>query len=256
VRIARLAALLLALYAVACGGTSRYDAGSGGSSGAAGAFAGVDASPGTGGACPKPVSAVPAVPPFEAPPVGALGAFQVTFHNRCAETVWPAWGSGGGLDNSVIDTQLWFPLSSGSDRAVTVYGGVRDIGVWGRTGCSFDQQGGGACQTGDCGGFVCPIQVNAFPTNATVFVLRRGFRTGYNVSLRVEGPACGSRDCIADVSSCSPAFAVDDACRGIIACSDMCSSRAECCSTTDSACGAEQFNDTPDSDHLDITFCP
>jgi hypothetical protein len=157
----------------------------------------------------------------------------------------------------VIDTQLWLPLQPASERAVTVYGGVRFIGFWGRTGCSFDQEGRGACQTGDCGGFVCPPSVNAFPKSATTFVLQRGFLEGYNVSLRVEGAACGAHECVADLGTCSPLSAVRDSCGTAIACEDTCDGDgADCCSGTPSPCDQQQFDDTPASDDLVVTFCP
>ena len=135
---------------------------------------------------------VPDAGAFQAPLAGSLGTYEVTLHNRCAQTVWPAWASMGGLDNTVVDTQLWLPMSPASDRAITVYGGLRDIEFWGRTGCSFDQAGSGACQTGDCGGFAC----NKDPLSTTVFVLKQGFVGGYNLGLRVEGPTCGEHECV------------------------------------------------------------
>jgi hypothetical protein len=258
VRIAPFAALSLVLHAVACGGTSTRKDPAAGAAGAVGGSAGADAGPSDGGACPDPVSEVPDTAAFEPPPLGAFGSFQVTLSNRCTKTVWPAWGSAGGLDNSVIDTQVWFPLSPGSERTVTVYGGLRDLGFWGRTSCSFDQNGGGTCQTGDCSGFVCPTDVNGFPTNATVFVLKQGFLGGYNLGLRVAGTACGNHECIAHAGNCGAASAVKDACGTIVACSDICSdSTLECCSGSGSRCDSDEFGrDASSSGDLTITFCP
>jgi len=232
------------------GGTS---AGAGGTSaGAGGTSAGADA----GDACAEPPSAVPDAAPFQ-PPSNGLPAFQVTFHNRCAQTVWPAYGSAGGLDNSVIDTHLWFPMPPASDRAITVYGGVREIGFWGRTGCSFDQAGKGACETGECGGFICPIVVNQFPASATIFVLDRGFLAGYNVALRVEGATCGSHECVADVSGCPAASLVKDSCGGVIACNDICGdAAAQCCRRAGSGCSSTGPSDGSAADDLVLTFCP
>jgi len=257
VRTAPLGAYSLIVYALGCGQTSTHSIPSGVAGGEAGASAGPGGGPAAGGMCSEPEFAVPKLPPFQAPTSGARGKFQVTFQNRCAETLWPAWGSANGLDNSVIDPQLWLPLMPASDRAVTVYGGVRMIGFWGRTGCSFDQDGVGSCQTGDCGGFICPISVDAFPKSATIFVLQRGFLDGYNVSLLVEGTACGSHQCVADVNACSPGAAIADSCGKTIACADLCSGSASgCCSQTRSPCDAGEFDDTPESDDLVLTFCP
>ena len=212
----------------------------------------------TGGAPCEPTSAVPETAAFQAPEVGPLGAYQVTFANHCGQTVWPAWGSSGGLDFSVIDTKLWLPLLPASERTVTVYGGVREIGFWGRTGCSFDQAGTGACQTGECGGFVCPIKINDFPHSATVFVLDRGFLGGYNVGLRATGSVCGDHACLANVDACSPMSSVSDACGRTIACNDLCaSSPAECCSGFESSCTMGHLpSGVPDVGDLVITFCP
>lgn len=258
VRAATLATLSLALHAIACGGAATRKDGGSAAAGAAGASAGGDTGQGTGGVCPDPVSAIPDTAPFVPPPIGVLGAFQVTFRNRCAKTVWPAWGSGGGLDNSVIDTQLWSPLVPSSDRSVVVYGGVRDIGFWARTGCSFEQSGSGVCETGECGGFACPIVVNSFPASATVFVLQQGFLDGYNVGLRVEGSACGNHECLGDVAHCSDGSAVEDSCGTIVACRDICgASGSACCREQGSRCDPRQFDyDPAGSDALVITFCP
>ena len=208
-------------------------------------------------ACPLPTSAIPVVAPFQPPSDTPLGTFQVTFHNLCAQTLWPAWGSSGGLDNSIIDTELWFPLEAMSDRTVTVYGGVREIGFWGRSGCSFDDAGGGSCQTGDCGGFVCPIVVNAFPTNATVFALEEGFLDGYNVPLRVESAACGTHECVADLSACSHASVTEDACGTTLGCSNVCDeTTSECCRQPPDGCAASPPNPDSDPGNLVLTFCP
>jgi hypothetical protein len=246
--------LAVLLVVGACGGvstrkdTGRASAGSGGAS--AGAEGG---STDEGGACAEPASGIPDLGAFQPPP-GPLVTYQVTLHNRCAQTVWPAWGTSGGLDNSVIDTQLWLPMSPASDRSVKVYGGVREIGFWGRTGCSFDGIGVGACATGDCGAFVCPIEINVFPLSATVFVLEEGFLEGYNLPLRVEGPTCGNHECVLDARTCSDASVVKDACGRTIACNDLCDTPpGHCCMRVGSGCTDGNPSDGGD---LVVTFCP
>jgi hypothetical protein len=246
------------LRATGAGGTSAGIGGAaGGAGGAAAGAGGMPAGADAGDACAEPPSAVPDLAPFQPPSNPALPAFQVTFHNRCAQTVWPAYGSSGGLDSSVIDTHLWLPMSPASDRTVSVYGGVREIGFWGRTGCSFDQAGKGTCETGECGGFLCPITVNLFPASATIFVLDRGFLGGYNVALRVEGAACGSHECVADVRGCSAASLVKDSCGSTIACNDICGGSAtQCCSRPGSGCSSTGPSDGSPADDLVVTFCP
>jgi hypothetical protein len=258
VRIASLVAHPLVLLTFACGGTSTHHSPGGAGTGDAGAPSGAGAGPigGASDACPDPVSEVPASTPFE-PPIAPSSTFQLTLRNRCAKTVWPAWSPAGGLDNSVIDTAVWLPLSPTESRTVVVYGGLRDLGFWGRTSCSFDQNGVGACETGDCGAFACPSGV-AFPKNATVFVLKQGFLGGYNVGLGVAGVSCGEHACFAEVSGCTAASAVKDACGATVACSDICnSSTPECCNGSGSRCDEGEFDhEAPQSDDLVVTFCP
>ncbi len=233
------------LFSLACGGVSRRN-------GASHESPGTDA----GGACAEPTSAVPDAGVFVPPPPGPLGTFQLTFRNHCAQTLWPAWGSSGGLDDSVIDTQLWLPLAPGSERAVMVYNSVGEIGFWGRTGCSFEEDGRGTCATGDCGGFVCPIRVGQFPPNATIFSLESGYLSGYNVGLLVEGATCGAHECVADLGTCSASSVIEDGCGRPIACSNICAgSSGECCAQQDSRCSPGS-DGRADSDDLVMTFCP
>jgi len=225
-----------------------------GAANVAGGAGGVSAGAGAGGQCAEPTPVVPELPPFQAPPIGALGSFQVTFYNRCAQTVWPAYGPSGGLDESVIDTELWRPMSPASERTVTVYGGVREIGFWGRTGCSFDQDGKGTCETGDCGTFVCPFVLSRFPASATVFDLEGGFYGGYNLGLRVEGASCGSHECTANLESCDEASVMKNACGRAIACGDICAASTACC--TQPGCDTGGLSQGDAADDLVVTFCP
>jgi hypothetical protein len=246
VRVGPIVTLPLIVLAMACGGMSkRTDVGE------------VPGGPDAGAACAEPDSGVPDAGTFEPPPLEGLSTFPITFHNRCAQTVWPAWGPSGGLDNTVIDTELWFPLSPGSDRTVTGYSSVQEIGFWGRTGCSFDEEGAGSCATGECGGFVCPIVVNGFPPNTTVFFLQAGFLGGYNVGLRVEGTYCGDHECVADLHTC-PDGPVTDRCGSTIACGDVCGeSTPECCTGSESGCSpGRSYGGPSDYGDLVVTFCP
>jgi hypothetical protein len=242
VRLGTILTLQPVLLVIACGGAStRQDPG------------GVSAAENAGGACNEPSSVVPELAPFQPPPIGALGAFDVTLYNRCPQTVWPAYGYSGGLDESVIDTQLWLPMPPASERTVTVYGGVREIGFWGRTGCSFDHDGNGTCETGECGGLLCPV-VLGFPASATVFDLEGGFQDGYNLGLRVEGGSCGNHECTANVESCDAASVVRNACGQAIACSDICAASPACC--TRLGCNSGGLSRGDATDDLVVTFCP
>ncbi|KAL6504555.1 hypothetical protein OROGR_026478 [Orobanche gracilis] len=67
-----------------------------------------------------------------------------TIVNNCRETIWPAitpgdnFGGGG------------FALKSGQTIIYTAPVGWSGR-IWGRTGCNFDRNGNGSCQTGSCG---------------------------------------------------------------------------------------------------------
>lgn len=257
-RLAKLGALIIVFHALGCGGTSTHKSSAAGGSGAfAGSSGSAGAEPGAGGACPVPMSDIPDTPPFT-PPADAHSTFNVSFVNRCTTTVWPAWGSAGGLDNSAIDPQIWSPLAPSGTRTVVVYGGLRDVGFWARTACRFDESGAGACLTGDCGAFACRTDSNVFPGHATVFVLQQGFLGGYNVGLGVSGEACGEHECVADLGTCERPSAVEDSCGAIVACNDICSdTAAECCSGSGARCDAREFErDESLSGDLVITFCP
>lgn len=71
----------------------------------------------------------------------AAGA-TLNITNRCSFTVWPAAVPvGGGMRLDPGESwALDVPANSGAGR------------VWACTGCSFDANGNGSCQTGDCGG--------------------------------------------------------------------------------------------------------
>ena len=237
------------LCVVACGGASTHMDPGNMSAGAGGMSAGA----GLGGACEEPTSVVPDLPPFEAPPINALGAYHVTFHNHCAQTVWPASARSGGLENSVVDTQLWLPLLAASSRTITVYGGVRELGFWGRTGCNFDQAGNGTCETGECGGFLCHAAFG-FPASATAFDLEGGFQGGYNLGLHVEGGSCGDHECTANLDGCDDASLIENGCGRTIACSHICSASPACCVRPGCDTGGVSHGDS--GDDLVVTFCP
>lgn len=67
-----------------------------------------------------------------------------TIINNCQETIWPAITPGESFNGG------GFPLKRG--QAVVINAPVGWSGrIWGRTGCKFDQNGEGQCQTGACG---------------------------------------------------------------------------------------------------------
>ncbi|CAK9139859.1 unnamed protein product [Ilex paraguariensis] len=67
-----------------------------------------------------------------------------TIINDCKETIWPAVTPGGNFNGG------GFVLKQGQSVVYTAPVGWSGR-IWGRTGCNFDRNGNGTCQTGSCG---------------------------------------------------------------------------------------------------------
>lgn len=67
-----------------------------------------------------------------------------TIINDCSETVWPGVTPGDNFDNG------GFMLKPGQSMLFNAPVGWSGR-IWGRTGCNFDKNGVGTCQTGNCG---------------------------------------------------------------------------------------------------------
>ncbi|XP_022726728.1 pathogenesis-related protein 5-like [Durio zibethinus] len=105
-------------------------------------------------------------------------AKNFTLVNQCQETVWPA----------IITVESnfhgeGFALNSGQTffyNAPDVWSGR----IWGRTGCNFDKNGNGTCQTGGCGTSLNCTSAGSLPVSIAEFTL--GETDYYDVSL-VDG---------------------------------------------------------------------
>ncbi|KAK1361909.1 pathogenesis-related thaumatin-like protein 3.5 [Heracleum sosnowskyi] len=71
-------------------------------------------------------------------------ARMFTLINDCKETIWPAITPGGNFGNGGFALK---PTESRVFQAPIGWSGR----IWGRTGCNFDKDGKGMCQTGRCG---------------------------------------------------------------------------------------------------------
>ncbi|XP_038876615.1 thaumatin-like protein 1 isoform X1 [Benincasa hispida] len=147
---------------------------------------------------------------------GAFGA-KFTFVNKCDFTVWPGILSGAG---SLKFETTGFELRKGSSKSFQAPAGWSGR-FWGRTGCSFDGAGRGACTTGDCGSgeIECNGAGAAPPATLAEFTLGSGASSpdfydvslvdGYNLPMIVEGTggtgACGSTGCVTDLNRQCPA---------------------------------------------------
>ncbi|EOX97716.1 hypothetical protein QUC31_015557 [Theobroma cacao] len=144
---------------------------------------------------------------------GVSGA-SFTFVNRCAYTVWPGILANAGSPR-LDSTGFELPKdSSRSFQAPTGWSGR----FWGRTGCTFDGSGSGACLTGDCGAgqMECNGLGAAPPVTLAEFTLGTGGQDfydvslvdGYNLPMIVEGSGgsglCASTGCTTDLNRQCP----------------------------------------------------
>ncbi|XP_042497261.1 pathogenesis-related thaumatin-like protein 3.5 isoform X1 [Macadamia integrifolia] len=87
-----------------------------------------------------------------------------TIVNYCEETIWPgitpgqSFGGGG------------FALKPGQSIVFTAPIGWAGR-IWGRTGCNFDKNGNGTCQTGNCGNSIKCIASGNPPASLAEFTL-------------------------------------------------------------------------------------
>ncbi len=134
---------------------------------------------------------------------------QFVITNNCAETVWVAGagtptpvfnGSSGGLElpaGATVTTSLPTPWVGGR--------------FWGRRQCTFDANGKGSCQTGDCGNGLQCTHAGAGNTSLAEFTLS-GSPTGadnYDISL-VDG---FDFPMSVQLSDPNPAHAINAACQ-------------------------------------------
>ncbi|XP_059630798.1 pathogenesis-related thaumatin-like protein 3.5 isoform X1 [Cornus florida] len=116
-----------------------------------------------------------------------------TIVNDCKETIWPGvfpgenFGGGG------------FALKSGQSIVFTAPVGWSGR-IWGRTGCSFDQNGNGKCQTGNCGTTLKCTGSGETPATLAEFTLETlnfydvSLVDGFNVPMTVT-PLNGKGNC-------------------------------------------------------------
>lgn len=105
------------------------------------------------------------------------GARTFTLINECKETIWPGITPGDNFNGG------GFALKSGQSIVLKAPLGWSGR-IWGRTGCKFDNNGNGTCQTGSCGTTLQCKASGATPTTLAEFTLSE--EDFYDVSL-VDG---------------------------------------------------------------------
>ncbi|XP_020095915.1 protein P21-like isoform X2 [Ananas comosus] len=137
-------------------------------------------------------------------PLAAASTFNVV--NRCSYTVWGAASPGGGAQ-----------LNPGQSWTFNVADGTTGGRVWARTGCSFDSNGNGHCQTGDCGGVLACTGYGQNPNTLAEYALNQSggldyfdisLVAGFNVPLSFKPTSNGCTSgpsCAADINASCPA---------------------------------------------------
>eukprot|EP00252_Welwitschia_mirabilis_P003934 TRINITY_DN1401_c0_g1_i3.p1 TRINITY_DN1401_c0_g1~~TRINITY_DN1401_c0_g1_i3.p1 ORF type:complete len:249 (+),score=-17.42 TRINITY_DN1401_c0_g1_i3:41-748(+) len=135
-------------------------------------------------------------------------AATFTVKNECSYTVWAAAVPGGGQE--LPPQQTWtFDVAAGTKMGR----------VWARTGCTFDANGQGTCQTGDCGGKLSCSAWGKQPATLAEYALNQDQNNdffdislieGFNVPLSIVPSTAGSIakcetvSCTADITSACP----------------------------------------------------
>ncbi|KAF2288653.1 hypothetical protein GH714_009985 [Hevea brasiliensis] len=140
---------------------------------------------------------------------------QLIIVNNCNESIWPGVLGGAGHQTP---KDGGFHLGSGEEIVLDLpqkWSGR----IWGRQGCSFDKNGKGSCDTGDCSGLLhCQGAGGAPP--ATIVEMTLGSSTsplhfydvslvdGFNLPVSMApvggGIGCGVASCKVDVNICCP----------------------------------------------------
>ncbi|KAJ3680778.1 hypothetical protein LUZ60_015267 [Juncus effusus] len=159
---------------------------------------------------------------------------QLILVNNCAQSVWPGiQGSSGhpslNLGGFLLDSaqEVYFDVPFGwSGR------------IWARNGCSFDNNGKGSCQTGDCAG---QLHCNGLGGTPPATVVEMTFGTqqsplhyydvslvdGFNIPVSMSpvggGVGCGVASCDVDLNVCCPSrFELKSADGTTIGCQSAC----------------------------------
>ncbi|KAG8389736.1 hypothetical protein BUALT_Bualt01G0009700 [Buddleja alternifolia] len=131
-----------------------------------------------------------------------------TIANYCRETIWPAITPGESFDGG------GFALRTGQTIVFTAPIGW--VGrIWARTGCNFDRNGNGSCQTGSCGSSLKCTASGKPPASLAEFTLAAvdyydvSLVDGFNLPLVVtpiNGRGnCSVAECDADLGRNCPA---------------------------------------------------
>ncbi|APR81495.1 Ornithine carbamoyltransferase [Minicystis rosea] len=162
----------------------------------------------------------------------------MTFTNACSETIWV--GALNAADYELPENGGW-KLDPGQSHTIVLpekWGGR----FWGRSGCTFDENGKGKCDSGDCGGKALCNGSGGKPPATLVEFTFAGFGgkdfydvslvDGYNLPMGVapkpgtftasdpnDAYDCGSPACTSDVNlTCPPELQLENAANEVVGC--------------------------------------
>ncbi|WOK94621.1 pathogenesis-related protein 5-like [Canna indica] len=136
------------------------------------------------------------------------GARVFTIVNECKTTIWPGITPGENFNGG------GFALKPGQSVVITAPVGWSGR-IWGRTGCNFDRNGNGSCETGSCGSALkcgasgeTPVTLAEF-TLASLDFFDVSLVDGFNLPVVVtpvngQGGNCSSAGCDGDLRKDCP----------------------------------------------------
>lgn len=161
-----------------------------------------------------------------------------TIINSCKETVWPAITPGENFNGGGLELK---PGQSVVFQAPVGWSGR----IWGRSGCKFDKDGTGSCQTADCGNTLKCKASGKTPASLAEFTLANvdyydvSLVDGFNLPIAVKPingrGNCSTAGCDSDLRETCPSELAVKANGKVIACRSACdvfNSDEYCCKGT------------------------
>lgn len=174
----------------------------------------------------------------------AINATTIDVVNNCPYTVWAAASPGGGKQ-----------LNQGDSWQLNPADGTKMARIWPRTGCNFDGNGNGHCNTGDCGGVLQCTGWGTDPQTLAEYTLAQpnnptdtidiSLVEGFNVPLAFTptsnlGGTCRDVRCTADIVGQCPSQL-----QATGGCNNPCTvfkTVQYCCTSERGSCGPTDFS--------------
>src|SRR4051812_20007381 len=160
------------------------------------------------------------------------------FINQMNKDIWV------GTQGNPLPVNGGFALPAGSQKTISIPTGSSALRFWGRTGCKFDANGNGTCETADCArGLYCngaggipPATLAEFTLDAPVDFYDVSLVDGYNLPMRIipvpgtftlpagaDKYSCGVAGCTSDLNLTCPAeLQVKNSSGQVVSCMSAC----------------------------------